>query len=330
MNETTDCHSAEIIVNFIMGHLDSIPSIASAIAAIGSLVVAFLVYRYNKKQNEHAFKSDLYNLISTLIGFVDFVQKSIAHNTTTLSDCQRILDSIAHLNKSIIDCNKRYFFNDGYNSQVLEKTAVFIEQYLAWKGFKVTRELESFNELNELIALQHSAADVLLEINQYYRERYSKVLTLLSKDNIAELDKIVLVNKKIAEQVRYVNNNLYLLEAYQPIQEVCKEHFDLYFKQPDSSWEDFYSYLMAACYQTIINGKIDVPTKVTTLWEAYQFFFNSYITSYKSVQTPESITLKFINEDGKEITIDRILDLLAYISFDFFRVRCGLMDSKDS
>lgn len=72
MNETADCHFAKMIVNFIMEHLDSIPSIASTIAAIGSLAVAVLVHKYNKKQNEHAFKSDLYNLISTLIGFVDF------------------------------------------------------------------------------------------------------------------------------------------------------------------------------------------------------------------------------------------------------------------
>lgn len=302
----------------------------SAVAAIGSFAVAVLVYQYDKKQSEHFFKRDLYNLISTLIGFVDFVQKSIAHNTTALSDCQRILNSIGHLDKQLIDCNRSYFFNDEYESQVLEKTAAFTEQYMAWKGFKVTRELENFNELNEIIALQRTAVEALLEINQRYRDKYSKVLTLLSKDNITEMDKIVLINKGIVEQVRYVNNNLYLLETYQPIQEVCKKHFDLYFKQPDSSWEDFYSYLMAACYQIIINGKIDAPTKVTILWEAYQFFFNSYITSYKSVQTLESITLKFINEDGKEITIDRILDLLAYISFDFFRVHCGLMDSKDS
>lgn len=70
------------LMGFFFKDLRKSPDFWSALAALGSFSVAILMFNNDKNQKESDFKSDLYNLISVLIGFVDFVQKTIAHNTT--------------------------------------------------------------------------------------------------------------------------------------------------------------------------------------------------------------------------------------------------------
>ena len=106
------------------------PEFWSAVAAIFSFLLSVYLVVYNDWKNKKKANTELYALISILIGFVDFVQNTFFHNTATLEDCLNIVKKIKSLDKNILDYNRDYFYNDEYDEKVLQKKAAFLKRYV--------------------------------------------------------------------------------------------------------------------------------------------------------------------------------------------------------
>ena len=198
---------------------------------------------YNDWKNKKKANTELYALISILIGFVDFVQNTFFHNTATLEDCLNIVKKIKSLDKNILDYNRDYFYNDEYDEKVLQKTAAFVQRYVAWKGYHCAIELDVFSEMNLIIALQRSAIETILKIQSVYKGKNNKISSLITDDNRAVMKHIDEQNKIKADCFRAVENNLYFIENQQPLTTLYKikekQEFPL-------------SNLIAACYKVIL------------------------------------------------------------------------------
>ena len=300
-------------MGFFFKDLRKSPDFWSALAALGSFSVAILMFNNDKNQKESDFKSDLYNLISVLIGFVDFVQKTIAHNTTALSDCHHILESIGKLDKNMLDYNKRYFFNDQYDGQVLEKNSDFVQEYLAWKGFKSTRELENFIELNGLISLQISAIDALLQIVKCYGETEDKVVELIKPAYMDRMKIIKSRNKRISDQLRYSCHNLYFLDNTPALKKMCQLSLNV----TDGEWYSLYSCLIANSYRMSFEKSVSIPFNNGKLAFSRNYFFCTYIEKFCINSSKETTKMYLINYKQEELNLDDFCDFIDQLGREY-------------
>lgn len=81
----------------------------SAIAAFFSFFLSCYLVGYDIWKNKKKANTELYALTSALVGFIDFVQYTFFHNTTTLQDCSYIIEKVKILDKNILDSNRDYF-----------------------------------------------------------------------------------------------------------------------------------------------------------------------------------------------------------------------------
>lgn len=311
------CIASIAIIFSFLNPLGTSPDFWSALAAIGSFSVAVLMFNNDKKQEQYDFKSDLYNLISVLIGFIDFVQKTIAHNTTALSDCHHILESIGKLDKNMLDYNKRYFFNDQYDRQVLEKNSDFVQEYLAWKGFKSTRELENFTELNGLISLQINAIDALLQIVKCYGETEDKVVELIKPVYMDRMKIIKSRNQRISDQLRYSCHNLYFLNNTPTLKKMCQ----LSLKVADEEWNSLYSCLIANSYRMAFEKSVSFPFNMRNLAVARKYFFCTYIEKFNIYSSQQTTTIHLINYKQEELDFDKFCNFIGQLGCEYLEER---------
>lgn len=281
------------------------PEFWSAVAAIFSFLLSVYLVVYNNWKNKKKANSELYALISILIGFVDFVQYIFFHNTTTLRDAIDIVNKIKSLDKNILDYNKDYFYNDEYDKNVLQKTAVFIQRYVAWRGYHCVIDLDVFSEINLTIALQRSAIETLLEIESVYKKENNKISILITKEEMNRISYIYLKNEEKEDHFILIKNNLYLIEASQSLSALYKIREKQEF--PLSS-------LIAACYKVIAEERISFPLNQHTYLDAYQFFFNSKITRVNYDDKNGKHENYFTNQRDEKIEIDKVFDLLHFIA----------------
>ena len=282
------------------------PEFWSAVAAIFSFLLSVYLVVYNDWKNKKKANTELYALISILIGFVDFVQNTFFHNTATLEDCLNIVKKIKSLDKNILDYNRDYFYNDEYDEKVLQKTAAFVQRYVAWKGYHCAIELDVFSEMNLIIALQRSAIETILKIQSVYKGKNNKISSLITDDNRAVMKHIDEQNKIKADCFGAVENNLYFIENQQPLTTLYKikekQEFPL-------------SNLIAACYKVIAQGKFFYPLNQKEYLGTCLFFFNSEITTAKFYDDEYgNHEYCFINEKGEKMGIDKIFNLLHFIA----------------
>ena len=120
---------------------------------------------------------------------------------------------IKSLDKNILDYNRNYFYNDEYDEKVLQKTAAFVQRYVAWKGYHCAIELDVFSEMNLIIALQRSAIETILKIQSVYKGKNNKISSLITDDNRAVMKHIDEQNKIKADCFGAVENNLYFIDV---------------------------------------------------------------------------------------------------------------------
>lgn len=230
----------------------------------------------------------------------------LAFTTATLEDCLNIVKKIKSLDKNILDYNRDYFYNDEYDEKVLQKTAAFVQRYVAWKGYHCAIELDVFSEMNLIIALQRSAIETILKIQSVYKGKNNKISSLITDDNRAVMKHIDEQNKIKADCFGAVENNLYFIENQQPLTTLYKikekQEFPL-------------SNLIAACYKVIAQGKFFYPLNQKEYLGTCLFFFNSEITTAKFYDDEYgNHEYCFINEKGEKMEIDKIFNLLHFIA----------------
>ena len=282
------------------------PEFWSAVAAIFSFLLSDYLVVYNDWKNKKKAYTELYALISILIGLVDLVQNTFFHNTATLEDCLNIVKKIKSLDKNILDYNRDYFYNDEYDEKVLQKTAAFVQRYVAWKGYHCAIELDVLSEMNFIIALQSSAIETISAISSAYKGKNNRISSLITDDNRAVMKHIDEQNKIKADCFRAVENNLYFIENQQPLTTLYKikekQEFPL-------------SNLIAACYKVIAQEKFFYPLNQKEYLGTCLFFFNSEITTAKFYDDKYgNHEYCFINEKGEKMGIDKIFNLLHFIA----------------
>lgn len=193
-----------------------ITPIISSIGAIGSFIVAYLVKKNNGKTAEHKKISDLYCIVIQLSSIVQFFTNLYdLHNTANLKDIERLIDKLMHLDKSILDTTKPYFYNNRFNTDVLSKINLFMNDYSAWKGWTSYNETEILTEFALISYLKVSALQVIKTIQ--YTEKDEKILYLLKEQSLS-IDECIKQYKNDVENAKYVGDNLYtlfLLPRYQ-------------------------------------------------------------------------------------------------------------------
>ena len=281
------------------------PEFWSAVAAIFSFLLSVYLVVYNNWKNKKKANSELYALISILIGFVDFVQYIFFHNTTTLRDAIDIVNKIKSLDKNILDYNRDYFYNDEYDEKVLQKTAAFVQRYVAWKGYHCAIELDVFSEMNLIIALQRSAIETISEISSVYKGKNNKISSLITDNNRAVMKHIDEQNKIKADRFRAVKNNLCFIVSSQTLPALykIKEKQGLPFSR-----------LIAACYRIVAQEEIFYPLNQKEYLGTCLFFFNSCITKVKYDFEHGKHENYFTNEKGEKMEIDKIFSLLHFIA----------------
>lgn len=300
------CNSVkELFTRLLVNVFALSPELWSAIAALLSFLLAFRIERYNKNKNQKRANTELYSLISILIGFIDFVQYTFLHNTSTMMDCANILKKIYAVDKNILDYNKAYFYNDEYDEKVLLKTAVFIQQYVAWRGYHCAMELDCFSEMNQMFALQRSAIEAISEIVSVYKARDNKISILLTEEAMSKMNWIYNHNKVLVHHFVSIKNNLYFLKSNEALTDLYK----IYQKQ-----EFQISKLMPACYQLAVVSEPFYPYNHGELLKSYQFFFNSQITQFNDIDNKGKKECCLFNNVGDKIEIEAVFKLLHCLS----------------
>lgn len=247
------------------------PEFWSAVAAILSFLLMIRNERFNENKKKKKANTELYELTSILVGFIDFVQYTFLHDTSTVEECSEILEKVQFVDKNMLDYHKSCFYNDEYDEKVLLKTANFIQQYVAWKGYHCVTELDRFSEINHILALQRSAVEAVSEIILVYRYKNNKISTLLSEDTISMMNQIYEHSKIQSQHFISVRNNLHFLAFNKGVNGLYKCY---------EKHEFQLSTLMAACYRLSVAIKPFYPFNQGEFLEAYQFFFNTRLTTF--------------------------------------------------
>lgn len=290
------------MVRMILHSYSLSPEFWSAIAAILSLLLALRIERFNANKNKKKANTELYGLISILVGFIDFVQYTFLHDTSTIDECSDIIKRIRTIDKNMLEYDKAYFYNDEYDEKVLLKTADFIEQYIAWRGYQCVIELDCFSEMNNIVALQRSAIEAISEIISVYRAKRNKISTLLSEEAISRMHQIYAQNQVQAKHFISVGTNLRFFIGAKGLAKLYKINENDEFQL---------SRLIPGCYKLSTAIKPSYPFNSVDFREAYQFFFNTSITQFV-ISSDDGIY--FINDEMNKIDAKKVFKLLFYIS----------------
>lgn len=252
--------------------------------------------------NKKKANTELYELASILVGFIDFVQYTFLHDTSTIDECSDIIKRIRTIDKNMLEYDKAYFYNDEYDEKVLLKTADFIEQYIAWRGYQCVIELDCFSEMNNILALQRSAIEAISEIISVYRVKRNKISTLLSEEAISRMHQIYAQNQVQAKHFISVGTNLRFFIGAKGLAKLYKINENDEFQL---------SRLIPGCYKLSTAIKPSYPFNSVDFREAYQFFFNTSITQFV-ISSDDGIY--FINDEMNKIDAKKVFKLLFYIS----------------
>lgn len=282
------------------------PEFWSAVAAILSFLLMIRNERFNENKNKKKANTELYELTSILVGFIDFVQYTFLHDTSTVEECSEILEKVQFVDKNILDYHKSYFYNDEYDEMVLLKTSDFIQQYVAWKGYHCVTKLDRFAEMNHILALQRSAIEAISEIISVYKAKNNKLSTLLPADAVSRMSKIYKENEIQAKHIISVRNNLHFLAFNKGVNGLYKCY---------EKHEFQLSTLMAACYRLSVAIKPFYPFNQGEFLEAYQFFFNTRLTTFFISNNNEGKgEICFVNESGDKLDVRKIFKLLKHMN----------------
>lgn len=198
------------------------PEIWSAIAAICSLVVSIIVYRFDKKKEKAKIKSDLYAMVVHLSGFVNYVTVLYNyHNIDNITVVQGIINKILNVDKTILDSKDEFYYNSDFDSEILSKVECFFAQYMGWKAFDITTREEIFLESQNLYMLQLLALNILKYIREYYinDEKINEIISPILKD----YDKIKKDSDKFMRNIQYIGDNLRLILSSERMQDELLE-----------------------------------------------------------------------------------------------------------
>lgn len=303
---------------------DIMPSIfpagLSAIAAIGSFVTAFFMYRFNKEQANKVFKSNLYSTMVQLAGFVNYVQNLYGyHNVNTEAHAYEIAQQIMHVNKDIIDTTQSFYFNDMFDLEIKSKVNSFLETYIGWKAFRPIKYEEVFLETKNIYGLQMKALQALDCIKENYKND-SKIDNIMS-GALKNFNNIKNQCKNNNDKIKYVGNNLNFLFYTTPI----LKDLTTFVNTEVLNEEEVYPQIINKCFRIFLNGKVHDECYS----EVKDFLFYSEFVDFSSeVNQVKKLSGDLINTEGERIPYEQVRDFFYFIIGDIYIQRMNEYNKK--
>ena len=102
----------------ILKETDILPTLA----VIASALTAVLTYRFNQKQSQQKFKTDLYNMIVHLAGFVNHIQVLYQYHDSDLGHMMPVIETIMNYGRNhsnILDVDQGFYYNDHFHPDII-------------------------------------------------------------------------------------------------------------------------------------------------------------------------------------------------------------------
>ncbi|KMO87215.1 hypothetical protein AB840_04090 [Megasphaera cerevisiae DSM 20462] len=285
------------MVNFIWNIVCSWePAVYSAIAACFSVAASVMVYLFNRRQYKKKFKSDLYNTVTQLAGFVNYIRFLYRyHKIYTTSQVEEIIGQIQNINKNLLNSTESFYFNDQFDLKTIIKINSFFERYIGWRAFKIIDLTEIFLETGNLCNLQKKALEALTVIRDEYGKSDKKIKKILDS-SLRNMEEISRTCDEDEKKLRYIGSNLCYIFSISEIQNNLKN----FGNEEVIKWEEVKKCIIVKCYKIFLSGDM----KDKNYNEAIQFLFDCQIIDwgYKDEKKDDE------KDDGKKSIIFSTID----------------------
>lgn len=270
---------------------DTILPILPVAAALASAITAILVYRFNQKQSQQKFKTDLYNVIVHLAGFVNHIQVLYQYHDSDLGHMVPVIENIMNYGRNhsnILDVDQGFYYNDYFHPDIICNMGKLMESYLSWTTFQPVQPEELFLEVDMMLETQERALDVLKTI-KIECENDDKAMSVID-ELCNHRDNIYNQCTGLRSHLEYICNNLaYIFYSdwmRTRLEESCNRDLD---------WEGIRKRIVAGCFSELLSDEIGRGYYAN----ASSFLFYQEIVENYNVPMIES-------SDGEQISWDEI------------------------
>lgn len=94
----------------------------TVIAPIASAITAIFVYKFNQKPSQQKFKTDLYNVIVHLVGFINHIQVLYQYHDSDSGHMVPVIENIMNYGRNhsnILDVDQGFYYNDYFHPDII-------------------------------------------------------------------------------------------------------------------------------------------------------------------------------------------------------------------
>lgn len=238
-------------------------TILSGASALASAITAILVYRFNQKQSQQKFKTDLYNTIIHLAGFINHVQVLYEYHDSDLDHMVPVVENIMNYGNNhniTLNVDQGFYYNDYFDQDVICKIGCFMSAYFSWMTFQPVKPEEFFLEVDMMLDTQKKVIDALKVIQEKYQDdkKVINIINAICKSNNRVSDNTIdIINNrciKMRNQLKHIRMNLayiFYLDFSRSRSEEQEESDDM-----DLQWEKICKKIVAACFSEILADNV--------------------------------------------------------------------------
>ncbi|WP_302535145.1 hypothetical protein [Megasphaera elsdenii] len=276
---------------YFVGNIELWSKTLSVVAAFASAITAIFVYKFNQKQSQQKFKTDLYNMIVHLAGFINHIQVLYQYHDSDLGHMLPVIENIMNYGRdhsNILDVDQSFYYNDYFHPDIICNMGKLMESYLSWTTFQPVQSEELFSEVDMMLETQERALDVLKTIKVKYEndDKATSVIDELCNHS----DNIYNQCTGLRSHLKYICNNLaYIFYSdwmRTRLEESCNRDLD---------WEGIRKRIVAGCFSELLSDEIGRGYYAN----ASSFLFYQEIVENYNVPMIES-------SDGEQISWDEI------------------------
>ncbi|WP_298762291.1 hypothetical protein [uncultured Megasphaera sp.] len=266
-------------------------TVVTVIAPIASAITAILVYRFNQKQSQQRFRTDLYNMIVHLAGFVNHIQVLYQYHDSDLGHMLPVIENIMNYSSNhsnLLDVDQNFYYNDHFHPEIICNMGKLIQSYLSWTTFQPVKPEELFLAVNMMLKTQERALDVLKTIKVKY-ENDDKATSVID-ELCPHIDNIYNQCTDLGNQLECICNNLAYIFYSDWMRRRLEESCNM-----DLDWEGIRKRIVAGCFSEVLSDEIGrgYYAKVSSF-----LFYQKIVENYNATMIESS--------DGEQISWDEI------------------------
>ena len=110
------------IWSYFVGDIKLWSKALSVAAVFDSAITVILVYRFNQKQSQQRFRTDLYNVIVHLAGFINHIQVLYQYHDSDPGHMLPVIENIMNYGRNhsnILDVDQGFYYNDYFHPDII-------------------------------------------------------------------------------------------------------------------------------------------------------------------------------------------------------------------